>query len=273
LTIERKARYRRWKAGVLYVPDSDTSAVREAAAQEPEDTASAVSLDLSQHKAGSGGLVPAFIDRNSKLYVDHVFITMDHVAPQHSRDVVAKLAMTAFLASGAEDRDVFRGVVVQETHADGSLHLHGCFWSCFYMSQRTVFTRAREADKRYRGWREQPELVTSNVRFGGKGRGRVRERLAPKPGTGVPWHLNVAFWHTHDPNSKAVLSGKKEAGTFKAQWKFNDMVRYVLEPAKDKKVDETPLFVNCDEVSEGKLLRCAGLVLRVQACASLALVL
>jgi len=66
-------------------------------------------------------------------FVDHVFFTMDHVAPHYSREMLADIALSAFGVQDCTDPHEFRGVVVKETNSDGTDHLHGCFsncWSC-----------------------------------------------------------------------------------------------------------------------------------------------
>ena len=192
------------------------------------------------------GNVPNFRDKNSRHFVDHVFFTMDHVAPHHSREMLADIALSAFGAQDCTDPHEFKGVVVKETHSDGTDHLHGCFTYDWYVSIGKLLDDARAADLVARGWKELPEMQSKRFRVGGGGQRRFVTRSVPTPRTGVRWHFNVLFSHVYAPQSKEVQQGKKRSNDFKSPWRFNDMVEYLLNASKDKVLDNDPLFINCD---------------------------
>ena len=173
--------------------------------------ASASSLS-GGHRAGSGAPAPHRIDSNTQKLVDHAFFTMDYVSAQTPREHLVAVGQAAFGAGAVTDRSGFRGVVVKEKHADGQLHLHGAFWSSFYFPKRDVVSRARDFDFAERGWKSTPNDDDG----------------------GVKWHINVLSAHVYSPECKQVKSGVKNVGSFKAAWRFGDMVQYLLKPAKGK---------------------------------------
>jgi len=190
--------------------------------------------------------VPNLRDKNSQYLADHIFVTMDHVAPSHTRQDLANVAIAALRAKGVTDPDVFKGVAVSEPHADGSLHLHGCFAANWYLSIPAIIELARGADLETRGWKVEPDVAYKRFKRNSTLGPKIVTLRTQVPNTGVKWHLNVATAHVYAPDSKEVKSGKKQANHFKSSWKFNDMVQYLLCPSKDKIVDPSPLFINCD---------------------------
>ena len=168
------------------------------------------------HPPGSARGVPEVADYNMHRWADHAVVTMDYVAPVHaSRQVIADVAQAAF------GPDECAGIFVIETHKDGSKHLQGAVRCPTYKDPRTVVQAGRAKDEELRGKKED----------------------------GTSWHLNFVFSHVYSPACKAVKDGRKKAGAFKSRWKFNDMVEYFIYPAKDKEIDETPYFLNCDEAT------------------------
>jgi len=171
---------------------------------------------------------------------------MDHVSPDHTRLHLADVARAALCAKDITNPDKFRGVVVVELHADGTFHLHGCFTVDWYLAISSIIEKARAADEEIRGWRVLPEVTHKRFRRAGVSEPRFVVCQVRMPNTGTKWHLNVATAHVYAPESAEVQKGKKRPNEFKSSWKFNDMVAYLLAPSKEKTVDATPLFVNCD---------------------------
>ena len=197
-------------------------------------------------KPGAGKGVPARADRNNKTWADHATLTMDHIdSAIHTRELIAKVAKAAFgVRAGSSDLDEIRGVAVRERHeVTGGFHLHCAVLCGKYHAPKSIRERARKADDRLRGLKEQPEMEP--VRRGGKGSGRWEEK--EKRGTGARWHLNVQFNHSHAESDKEVKAGKKKPGDYKCAYPFNEMVKYLLQPKKQKDLDASPLFINCSE--------------------------
>ena len=173
---------------------------------------------------------------------------MDHIVGEaHVREHMAAVAMEAYAQNGCADGELIRGVVVLEPHAEtGGHHLHCAIWCGRYHKRKDVLDRARAADARVRGWKRAPEYEEVKVHMGGKGAGRYELKQKEKEGTGLRFHLNLAHDRRYAESDAAVKKGSKKANEFKCRWDFNEMVDYLLAPAKEKVIDEAPLFINCD---------------------------
>ena len=156
-------------------------------------------------------------DRNTKRAVDHGMITMDHASDALSREDVAKILQKALGDNGhLPGQEEVRAVVVEET-SDSNRHFHTVFTCRTHRDPRGLLAKLRKVDGQERG-------------------------AGPD---GKPHHLSVQWHHVYAPNDAEVQAGKKAAGAFKSLFPYAAMVKYVLEPSKNKAVDAEPLFINC----------------------------
>ena len=220
-----------------------TPSSKEPSSQTP---AGKPSPDHSQYKlgggrpAGSGGDVPEKRNWNRTKWVDHAAVCASKIRPSHTREDLAFVAKAMWGMAQETDPDMVKGVVVQETHADGSLHLQGAVLCGLYFTPARVNRQALAADLERRGWKTEPEMEEVTIKRGGKGKGRTEKVLKPKKGSGERFHFNLLFNHVYGEDTH-----NKPAGSFKSHWPYNAMVDYLLAPVKNKEVDATPLFINC----------------------------
>lgn len=187
-------------------------------------------------RPGARDGIPDKPDYNCYSWADHAFFTMDKIDEStHTREMLAAVMKAAFAKPNSSDPCEVRGIAVLEPHTTGGYHLQGAVFCGKYHNPNALLKRARTSDLDFRGWKTEPQLASKAEDF------RVIQT------SGEPHHLNVLFHHVHRESDSAVASGKKKAGGFKSPWRFNDMVKYLVQPEKDKVVDEKPFYINCDE--------------------------
>ena len=173
-------------------------------------------------------------------------VTMDHIDPAELSKQDSLAVVLAGFNCKLEDNDPHKimGGVFDEDE-EGNYHRHHLLLYQHHEDLRRINKNILEADLRHRGWAEEPEYEEVAVR-GGKGQ-KGRTRPVRKPDSGVRHHCEIQVSHKYSlEDSKDERKGKK-LGDFKATFPWNKMCDYVLDPAKDKKIDDVPFFFNCDE--------------------------
>ena len=165
----------------------------------------------ASREAGSGRPVPAVLDMNTNVWVDHVAISIRNVPGHMSCTTLEAAARNAFGTQGVTEKAKFRGVVTRAHNASDGDSLTGVFACSRYFNRASIVDRV------------QAELDRDCVAVTKK-RKRACEGVENSP------IAEVYFSHTCPGAPKREKHEGPAPSTGAGRWAFLDMCAWVLRP-------------------------------------------